>query len=246
MNSSFYEVFESLPRQGPGDDLSTERAFRKLAELPHCPDILDVGCGSGKQTLAHAKLTDGKITALDIHRPFIELLEHSLQGTDHASKIRCMIGDMASMNFANHRFDVIWSEGAVFIVGFENALIAWGPFLRQNGYFVISELVWFKEQHPGEIGEYLTKLSPGMRSYKEYFPIIEAAGYALIDYFPLPGESWWAQYYAPAENELAEMRNKYLGTKEAEEFFDSFQLEIDMHRKYSEYYGYGFYVMKKK
>jgi len=67
MDEIFFEIFEALPRQGPGDEKSTRKAFKKLGELPDRPEILDVGCGTGVQTLALAKLTPGKITAFDNH-----------------------------------------------------------------------------------------------------------------------------------------------------------------------------------
>jgi hypothetical protein len=61
----------------------------------------------------------------------------------------------------------------------------------------------------------------------------------------LPSKSWWTDYYAPAEKKLTEMRRECQSNKDAQSIFDSFQLEIDMHGKYSEYYGYGFYIMRK-
>jgi hypothetical protein len=67
----------------------------------------------------------------------------------------------------------------------------------------------------------------------------------MIDYFPLPGKSWWTHYYTPAEKKLVALRRKYQNNKEAQAIFDSLQLEIDMHRKYSDYYGYGFFIMKR-
>jgi hypothetical protein len=42
MDEIFFEIFESLPRQGPGDRASTEKAFRPLEGLPERPDILDL------------------------------------------------------------------------------------------------------------------------------------------------------------------------------------------------------------
>lgn len=41
------------------------------------------------------------------------------------------------------------------------------------------------------------------------------------------------------------MRIKHRDNGDAQEAFDAFQTEIDMHRKYSEYYGYGFYTMQR-
>lgn len=54
-----YEFFGALPRQGPGDRESTRKAFRMVEGLPQKPEILDLGCGTGKQALDLASLTTG-------------------------------------------------------------------------------------------------------------------------------------------------------------------------------------------
>jgi hypothetical protein len=153
---------------------------------------------------------------------------------------------MNSMSFPKENFDVIWSEGAIFAIGFENALHAWKPLLRSEGYMAISELVWFTEEAPQEIRDFFQKQYPDMKFYQDIYPMIESAGYRMIDYFQLPDESWWTDYYTPAEKKIAEMRQRYQSNKAAQTFLDTFQIEIEMHRKYSRYYGYGFYVMKKE
>jgi hypothetical protein len=76
--------------------------------------------------------------------------------------------------------------------------------------------------------------------------MIESSGYKTIDYFPIPSESWWQNYYTPIENKIAELRLKYRANDKAKTVFDMLQLEIDMFRKYSPYYGYYFYIMQKK
>ena len=125
MEKIFYEIFELLPRQGPGDEASTKKAFQKLTELPQSPEILDIGCGVGKQTLDLVKLTSGKITALDKHSPFIEILKRNIIKGGYSERISCVVGDMTSMDFVDKSFDLIWCEGAVFIMGFEDALKSW-------------------------------------------------------------------------------------------------------------------------
>jgi ubiquinone/menaquinone biosynthesis C-methylase UbiE len=245
MEQIFFEIYEALPRQGPGDEESTKRAFQKLAGLPGHPEILDVGCGSGGQTLILAKLSSGNITALDNHAPFIEKLKRNARRNGYADRIHCVVGDMAAMNFPKRSFDVIWCEGAVFVMGFSNALKKWRPLLRPNGYLAISELVWFKKRAPKEIKDSFTREYPDMKYYKDINPVIESSGYKMIDYFPLPGKSWWTYYYKPAKVKLVALRRKYHNNKKAQAIFDSFQLEIDMHRKYAEFYGYGFYIMQK-
>jgi SAM-dependent methyltransferase len=245
MEQIFYEIFESLPRQGPGDEKSTKRAFRKLAALPGHPEILDVGCCSGGQTIVLANLTPGKITALDNHAPFIEKLKCDAKKADCADRIQCVVRDMAVMNFPKGSFDVIWCEGAAFVMGFSNSLKSWRPLLRTKGYLAVSELVWFKKRAPKEVKDFFAREYPDMKHYKDIYPVIESSGYKIIDYFPLPGESWWTHYYTPMEKKLVALRRKYKGNQDAQAIFDSFQLEIDMHGKYSQYYGYGFYIMQK-
>lgn len=48
-------LFEGIPRQGPGDNEHTEKAFRMIPKFPENAKILDIGCGKGMQTIALAK-----------------------------------------------------------------------------------------------------------------------------------------------------------------------------------------------
>jgi len=245
MEDIYFEIFEALPRQGPGDERSTKKAFQMLAELSECPEILDVGCGTGAQTLVLARLSSGNITALDNHAPFVDILKRKARRAKLERKIHCVVGDMAVMDFRTESYDVIWSEGAANIMGFAAALKSWKALLKPQGYLVVSELVWFKRETPQEIKDYFAGAYPDMKYYEGIYPIIKLTGYEMIDYFPLPSTSWWTDYYTPAEKKLTEMRREYQSNKDAQSMFDSFQLEIDMHRKYSEHYGYGFYIMRK-
>ncbi len=46
----FLEIHHDNPQEGPGDFVSTRRAFFLLKDLPPLPHILDAGCGPGRQT----------------------------------------------------------------------------------------------------------------------------------------------------------------------------------------------------
>jgi ubiquinone/menaquinone biosynthesis C-methylase UbiE len=70
----FYQVFVSLPRQGPGCTGATRKAHSSLPTLPRDAKILDIGCGSGSQTRELANLTSGIITAVDNYQPFLDTL----------------------------------------------------------------------------------------------------------------------------------------------------------------------------
>jgi ubiquinone/menaquinone biosynthesis C-methylase UbiE len=53
----FYEIYEAMPRQGPGDRASTERALSLLPPVTNQHRVLDIGCGTGAQTLDLARAT---------------------------------------------------------------------------------------------------------------------------------------------------------------------------------------------
>ena len=75
---------------------------------------------------------------------------------------------------------------------------------------------------------------------------INKAGYKITNHFVLPKESWWLHYYTPIEAKLPAIKLKYKDDKEALAHLASEELEINMFRKYSDYYDYVFYVMQKE
>ena len=238
-------MFEKLPRQGPGDDESTKRAFGKLKGLPENPSILDIGCGAGMQTIALSKLTSGKITALDNHPFFIEILRKKIIDAGMQDKIKTVIGDMSTMDFSENSFDVIWSEGSSFIIGFENALKLWKKYLRPKGYLVISDLVWFTKEPPLKAKKFFEVSGASVFYFEDLFLKIASAGYENTDYFKLPDESWWTHFYAPMKELIEQKMIEYKGDKKSEEVLEMLKLETEIHEQYKEFYGYGFYVMRK-
>lgn len=242
--SLFYEVFNSdLPRLGPGDNESTRKAFSFLVDLPSNPYILDVGCGTGMQTIELARLANGKILALDNHQHYLDKLEAQIITNNFFHRINTINLSMFEMKFDPNTFDVIWSEGAAYIYGFEKALMDWKFFLKENGYLVFSELCWFKEILPKELEDFF-QVYPAMKTVEENIKVIASNELNLISHFKLPESSWWNNYYIPLEKRINQLRNKYQNNEENLNFLDEFYLEIEMFRKYSEYYGYVFFIMK--
>jgi ubiquinone/menaquinone biosynthesis C-methylase UbiE len=240
-----YEIFSTdLPRLGPGDNESSRKAFSFLGDLPSSPYILDVGCGTGMQTLELAKLTDGEIIALDNHQPYLDKLENQIKIHNFSHKINTVNQSMFEMNFDFNIFDVIWSEGAAYIYGFEKALVDWQCFLKDRGYFVFSELCWFKDNIPEEIHEYLMNEYPAMKNVEENINLITSQGLKVINHFKLPESSWWENYYIPLEERVNILREKYQNNDEKLKILDEVYLEIDKFRKYSIYYGYAFFIMQ--
>ena len=246
-----FEVHSNLPRAGPGSNESTDRAFKSLKNLPAKPSILDIGCGPGMQTIELAKLSGGQIEALDNHQPFLDQLNLNARKEGLSERIKTVNGDMFNLNYAKESFDIIWCEGAIFIIGFEKGLTEWRPLLVNNGYLVLTELSWLKKDAPEELKSFMNAMYAEIESSKpksidENIEIANNVGFNVLNSFILPEKDWWDNYYSLTEAKLPSLKAKYRDDPEALQLLAShFETEIDMYRKYSAYYGYVFYVLQK-
>ena len=130
----FYELFEALPRCGPGGNEFTFHAFNIITNLPKQPFILDIGCGPGVQTLELARISNSKIIALDNHQPFLDKLMKTARDEGLAKNIILKNISMLDMDFDENTFDIIWSEGALYFMGFQNGLSRCHQLLKKDGY----------------------------------------------------------------------------------------------------------------
>jgi ubiquinone/menaquinone biosynthesis C-methylase UbiE len=240
----FFEVFEELPRQGPGSRVCTERAFRLCSELPSTAEILDVGCGCGAQTFDLAEISSGSIVTMDAHAPLIERLRNKVAGLGLEGRVRAVVGDMAQPEFEPGSFDLVWSEGALYNIGIDAALQTYHDPLRPRGYMAFTEAVWRKENPPEEVRAAFADYA-AMGDVAKTLGIIKRSRFTLIDHFPLPDEAWWDDFYTPMEARISELRGKYTGDAEALAILDEIANEPEMHRQHSDYYGYEFFVIQR-
>ncbi len=241
----FFEVFESLPRQGPGSRDCAARALAFCRDLPPTPAVLDLGCGAGGQTLHLAELTTGTIVAVDNHAPSIERLRIMAAENGLSTRVLPVVGDMASLELPPASFDLVWSEGALYNIGIKSALRVCYRMLRPGGYLAFTDAVWRKENPPPEVKSSFEEDYPTMGRVADILAAIEGRGFSLIDHFTLPDEAWWDDFYTPMRNRIEELRGKYAGDDEALTVLDQLAQEPVMHRKYSEYYAYEFFVVRR-
>jgi SAM-dependent methyltransferase len=241
----FFEVYETLPRQGPGNRVSAVRALGLCGNLPPAPAILDLGCGVGGQTLHLAELTSGTIVAMDSHAPGIERLRATLADQGLSGRVRALVGDMAHPNLPPESFDLIWSEGALYNVGIEKALGICRGLLRPGGRIAFTDAVWLKENPPAEVKKGFDLDYPAMGWADEIAATVERCGFELLGRFPLPDEAWWVDFYTPMEQRIKELRGKYAKDAEASAILDQIAREPELHRRYSEYYAYEFFVARQ-
>ena len=240
----FFEIHQDLPREGPGDNASTRRALALLAHLPPQSLIVDVGCGPGMQTLELARSTQGKIVAVDTHQPFLDKLRQRALAEGVLDRITPVRASMSSLDLKDQSVDVFWSEGAIYIMGFEQGLRAWQRFLKPGGYVAVTEATWLRADPPDDLAAFWAMGYPAMQTVEGNLDIIRAAGYREVSHFTLPPSAWWTNYYTPLEARIAMLRDKYRGDSEALQQLDTEELEIDLYRKYSDWYGYVFYIMQ--
>jgi SAM-dependent methyltransferase len=243
--SLFWEIHSGLPREGPGDNESTCKAFRMAGGLPDRPRILDVGAGPGMQTIELARISGGTIVAVDTHQPFLHELRRRADAAGCADRVSAVNASMTALPFHDESFDLVWSEGAIYIMGLREGLTAWRPLVAAGGYLVVTEACWVKSEIPEDVRKLWAEY-PGMTTRENVLTTIAACGYREVGHFVLPDASWWTGYYDPLEQKLAALRNKYHDDPGALRQLDEAQYEIDMHRKHAALYVYFFFVMQKR
>jgi len=100
------------------------------------------------QTVELAKLSDGQITAVDSHQPFLDELRVAAEKAAVSSQINAVKGDMFDLKYPSGSFDVVWCEGAIFIIGFEKGLREWRPLLVDGGIWMFRSCLLSERIYP--------------------------------------------------------------------------------------------------
>ncbi len=239
------EYYSNVERQGPGSPEITLKALSFIEGLTEKSTIADIGCGTGGQTITLAQNTQGNITGVDFFPGFIRIFNQNAQSLNLQNRMKGIVGDMKNLPFANEEFDLIWSEGAIYNIGFERGLNEWRKFLKPGGYIAVSEMSWFTDKRPAEIQEFMQQVEPGTDTISNKVSQMQKAGYIPIATFILPETCWTEHFFAPQVTVQEAFLKEYAGNKAAEEFIASERYEKAMYDKYKAYYGYAFYIGKK-
>lgn len=233
-------------RQAPGGDDATIRAI-ELAGLDAATplDVADVGCGTGASALTLARHLNARITAIDAAAPFIAQLQQRAKSAGLADRIDARVGVMESLPFRENQLDLIWSEGAIYNMGFGAGLRAWRPFLKSGGVIAVSELTWTTAQRPAEIERHWTAEYPGIATASTNLRTVEEAGYRPLAMFFLPARCWIENYYAPLRASFPSFVERHGNSPAAQRIVSAEEAEMRLYEEHGAWYGYAFYIASK-
>lgn len=244
VDRTFFAVFEALPRQGPGSRDCSARALAMCPDLPASPEVVDLGCGSGAQTVDVAELTGGTVVAVDAHLPFAAMVAERAAARGLVGRVRTITGDMAASGLPDGCADLVWSEGALYNLGLERALPLCRGLLRPGGYLAFTDAVWLTDEVPAAVRAVFADY-PTMGSVSDALDAITRAGFEVVGHFPLAQEAWWDDFYTPMRSRVAELRADASLTAEALAVLDECDAEIDVRAEHGDTYGYEWFVARR-
>jgi len=239
-----YDYFSNVERQGPGSPEITLKALSFIDGLAEKSKVADIGCGTGGQTMVLAQNIPCEITGVELWPDFINQFNQNAQNKNLHGRMKGIVGNMENLPFQEEDLDLIWSEGAIYNIGFKRGLNEWRKFLKQGGYIAVTENTWFTEERPAEIQEFWQKAYSEIDTIPNKVAQMQKAGYLPIATFVVP-ESCWTNYYSIMQKTHASFLKKHKGNKTAEEFVSYQRYEAELYYKYKAYYGYVFYIGKK-
>ena len=250
------EYFSLTDRQGPGGREETLRAWAFLRDLPDLPRVADVGCGCGSSALLLAGECGAQVTAVDLFPHFLERMEERAAQLGIATGdkvvgqgcpgIVALEADMAALPFADGQFDVVWSEGAVYNLGYARALELWKPFVKQGGYVAVTDVVWLHPERDAEVEKFWQEAYSEVSGVGEKFAAMEAQGYEPVASFVLPRHCWEENFYYPQRKAQQDFLAAHPDNAFAAELVKNQRHEASLYERFGNTYGYAFFIGRKR
>lgn len=234
VDEAFWKIHENLPRQGPGSDETTNRLLSKANPANTIRRAIDMGCGPGRSAIMMAE-KGIVVTAIDTHQPFLDELSKHAKDKRLDNLIQTNNVSMDKVSYPEGSFDLVWSEGTAYIIGFQQALVSWKKLLAPEGKVVITDCFWLTDNRSTEAVDFW-KADPLMMTIEQAIKVAEEAGYSLEYQYTQPDSDWFDEYYTPMEHKIKTLSiNPDQGMQEA---LSMTELEIHVRKKYGDEYGH--------
>lgn len=207
--------------------------------------ILDVGCGTGAASIALSKATNAFITAVDLLPAFLEKLNQRAVSAGVDERVGAITADMSDLPFQSEQFDVIWSEGAIYNIGFMRGIREWREYLKPKGVLVATEITWLTPYIPEELRGHWETEYPEIGLASAKLNQLEHNGYIPIGYFVLQPDCWLDEYYTPLSAGFGGFLERHGHSEQAVAIVEAEKKEIALYKKYRTYYSYGCYIARK-
>jgi hypothetical protein len=118
--------------------------------------------------------------------------------------------------------------------------------LKKGGYVAVTEASWLTNERPQEIFDFWNEAYPEIDTIPNKIAQMPKAGYLVVASFVLPEVCWTDNFFKPAMTAQRAFLDKYQGNKSAEELIKYERLHALLYDQYKNYYGYVFYIGKKR
>ena len=201
----------------------SRKAFEFIPKI-NKPHILDLGCGTGSVTLELAGLSNGDIKGIDIDQEALDVLNQKIKQKGLINRVKTFNQSLLDTKFADETFDILWEEGVIHLVDFEKAMTECNRILKVNGYMVT-----------GEANSWADKK---IDQYSKF-------GFKVVKQIPWAEQCWWKEYYAPLEEKINNLRDKYDKVDKIKEIKQHIR-EIEMVKKNPSGFDCTTYILQKK
>ena len=202
----------------------TQKAYILLPKRDS-PEILELGAGTGVVSMELYHLSHGKITCIDIDTEALEVLKQKVKESNLQNQLTVKNQSLLELDYPKENFDIIWAEGVIQFIGFENALEQWKQYLKPSGNLVIHD----------DAKDIPLKLD-----------LAEEKGYNVIHHFILPVDEWWDEYYVHLDHKLIELRQKYIDDQQTLGELHKHQDIVNEVKKSAKDFRSVFFILEKK
>jgi SAM-dependent methyltransferase len=245
-HSLIIDLHRGNRRLGPGSDVQTRRAIEMagLTADAHL-SVADLGCGTGASALLLARCLGARVTAVDSSAELLDELRERASREGLEASLRPVVADIADLPLKDAEFDLIWSEAAIYNVGFAQGVRAWRRFLKPGGVVAVSDLVWTTATRPPEIDAHWSSAYPTIGTASDRIATLERSGYQPVGHFLLPHACWHENYYTPLRDSFAAFLDRHARSPEAQALVDAEEHEAQLHERFGDRYGYAFFIARR-